>query len=93
MKTSSKKPNRPPAWRGPMTSIVDGDLVYIRNPDGREELYNVASDPEEKHDLATTGRGEAHLGRFRDILARLKGGRAAEEVPMVASEDRDAVRR
>lgn len=73
-KTTSKNPNRPPAWRGPMSSIVDRDRVYIRNADGREEIYDLASDPDETRDLAKTDRAAALLAPFRATLDRLKTG-------------------
>lgn len=48
----SKNLNRAPAWRGPMQSVVAGGNAYIRNADGREELYDICRDPAEFHDLA-----------------------------------------
>ena len=37
---------RSPARRGPLVSLAEGDLVYIRNEgDGTEELYNERDDP------------------------------------------------
>jgi arylsulfatase A-like enzyme len=38
--------------RGDMQSIIVGRHHYIRNGDGREELYDVVADPSEKRDLA-----------------------------------------
>ena len=52
----SKKTDRPPALRGPMKSVVAEGHVYIRNSDGREELYNLADDPGEVRDLAREHR-------------------------------------
>ena len=82
-KTRSKNPNRPPAWRGPMASIVARDREYIRNADGREELYDLA-DPDESRDLAKSPEAESLLPPFRETLDRLKRG---EEVapPRVAT--------
>jgi hypothetical protein len=48
----SKNLNRAPAWRGPMQSVVGEGKAYIRNADGREELYDILGDPAEVHDLA-----------------------------------------
>ena len=81
-KTSSKNPNRPPAWRGPMDAIVEGTKVYIRNADGREELYDLASDPDESHDLSKNHGADASLVPFRATLDTLKKGR--ESAPRVA---------
>ncbi|MDB5351305.1 MAG: betC 1 [Planctomycetota bacterium] len=85
VKTSSKNPNRPPAWRGPMSSVVDNGLVYIRNADGREEIYDVRSDPGETRDLARTDRAESLLSPFRTTLSRLNNGDEAAEIPRIAA--------
>jgi arylsulfatase A-like enzyme len=66
--TISHNPKRAPAWRGPMQSIVVRDRAYIRNADGREELYDLRADPGEEHDLATRNDERAAIGRFRRIL-------------------------
>ena len=39
-------------WEGPMDLWVTGDYFLMRRPDGKSELYNMASDPHEKHNLA-----------------------------------------
>ncbi len=89
VKTTSKNPNRPPAWRGPMASIVLGDSVYIRNADGREELYDLAADPEESRDLSRGPEAEARLGPFRAELGRVKAG---DETPSRIALRREAGR-
>lgn len=43
---------RSPVFRGPMKALAVGDAVYIRNGDGREELYDLATDPGEEQNLA-----------------------------------------
>ena len=63
----SKKTDRPPALRGPMKSVVAEGHVYIRNSDGREELYNLADDPGEVRDLAGSGDSAGLLGRLRSL--------------------------
>ena len=47
------KPYHPVA-KGNMRSLVSGWLHFIRNGDGREELYDLESDPQEQRDLANT---------------------------------------
>jgi arylsulfatase A-like enzyme len=64
-------PNRPPAWRGPMQSLVAEGKSYIRNADGREELFDLATDPTESRDLAGSPGTEALLARLRPELDRL----------------------
>ena len=55
----SKNLNRAPAWRGPMQSVVADGKAYIRNADGRAELYDIMDDPAELHDLAGSTESEA----------------------------------
>ncbi|MDG3004780.1 sulfatase [Paludisphaera mucosa] len=62
---------RPPAWRGPMAALVAEGFSYIRNADGREELYEVAADPGQLHDLAPTPGSAATLERMRARLEAL----------------------
>ena len=63
----SKNPNRAPAWRGPMQSLVAGGKAYIRNADGREELYDILSDPAELHNLAGAANPRS-LHPLREVL-------------------------
>ncbi|MFQ5746599.1 MAG: sulfatase [Gemmatimonadota bacterium] len=63
-------PNEPIAL-GDMESLVDGDLHYIRNGDGSEELYDMAADPDELRDLTPRGTHETELARFRVALRRI----------------------
>ena len=67
----SKNPNRPPAWRGPMYSIVAEDQTYIRNADGQEELYDFRSDPAQVRDQAASADSKAVIQRMRDRLKTL----------------------
>ena len=47
------QPNpRIPTSLGTLKALVDRDLLYLRNGDGREELYNLAADPQETRNLA-----------------------------------------
>ena len=70
--TVSKNPARAPAWRGPMQSLIAEGKAYIRNADGRAELYDILSDPAESHDLAGSSNADAlGLFRFRDSVQSL----------------------
>jgi arylsulfatase A-like enzyme len=64
----SRNANRPPAWRGPMQSLAAEGKVYIHNADGREELYDLESDPSETHDLAASNDATPVLERLRFLL-------------------------
>ena len=61
-----------PACRGPMRSVVAWGWHYVRDGDGKEELFAVEDDPHERHDLAGTPEGARALERFRAVL-REKG--------------------
>ena len=67
----SKNENRAPAWRGPMMSIVAHGKTYIRNADGREELYDILSDPADSRDLVGSTDSTDSLARLRDTLQAL----------------------
>jgi arylsulfatase A-like enzyme len=61
--------------RGPLVSLSDGDLVYIRNEgDGSEELYDERGDPRE---LANCAHSEAMQPKLRRLRGRLKAIKAA----------------
>jgi arylsulfatase A-like enzyme len=53
-------------------SLVRGPLHYIRNPDGSEELYDLASDRWETRDLARGG-SDPRVPAFRAALSALVG--------------------
>ncbi len=70
-----------PLSRGDMLSVVDDRYHYIRNGDGREELYEYRTDPAEERDLAgAPGHAEA-LARFRSGLGALLGAGVAAGRP------------
>ena len=60
---------REPAAKGPMQALVASGKHYIRTADGVEELFELASDPEERFNLARTPKGLQALKGFRDGLA------------------------
>jgi arylsulfatase A-like enzyme len=72
LKPTSKK-DRPPALRGPMTSIVADGMSYIRNADGTEELYRLLDDPQESRNLAGEPSDRPALERLRALAAREVG--------------------
>ncbi len=71
---------RSPGRRGPLISVAEGDLVYIRNQgDGTEELYNEKEDPDEVHDLSRFEAMRPVLERLRrrlDSMSGVKRGRS-----------------
>ncbi|HEU4565396.1 MAG TPA: sulfatase [Gemmatimonadaceae bacterium] len=58
---------------GGVKSLFDGRLHYVQYPNGREELYDVTTDPEETRDLAAVSRPEMLDG----LRARMRAVRAA----------------
>jgi arylsulfatase A-like enzyme len=67
-----RAPNDVPAWfalaKGDMKSIILGNHHYIRNGDGREELFDISVDPWEKTNLAGSARYAADLVASRTAL-------------------------
>jgi len=61
-----------PAAKGDMQSLTDDRHHYIKNADGREELYALREDPHEQHDVSGVPENRALLENFRKQLgARL----------------------
>jgi hypothetical protein len=61
-------PANEPITRGNMSSIRAGDLYYILNGDGVEELYDLAKDPAEEINLARSAEFRPILDDFRRPL-------------------------
>jgi arylsulfatase A-like enzyme len=59
-----------PIRAGPMQSLVQGRLHYIRNGDGREEVYDFVADPDEQLNLAANADSSLVLAPFRELLAQ-----------------------
>lgn len=71
-----------PQWhavaKGDMQSIIVGKHHYIRNGDGREELFDIIADPWEAIDLAGSQDGKAVLAVVRAALdSAMRVGRRA----------------
>jgi hypothetical protein len=57
-----------------MSSLVFDKYHYIKNGDGREELYDIESDRAEAIDLTRSEKGRQMLNRFRaDLKSALVG--------------------
>jgi arylsulfatase A-like enzyme len=56
---------------GPMRGLLEPPFHYIRDGAGREELYNLAEDPAETTDLATTDQGRQRISTLRSRLAAI----------------------
>jgi hypothetical protein len=61
----------PTGLSGYALSLVDGDLHYIRDEYGREELYDLRADPKERSNLVLAPAGQQAVGRFREALLRI----------------------
>jgi arylsulfatase A-like enzyme len=57
-----------PVSKGDMKSLVTGDMHYIRNGDGTEEVYDLRHDPAERNDLIQTPRGAEAAAHARHII-------------------------
>ena len=64
---------RSPAFRGPMKALVSGRDVYIRNGDGVEEVYDLATDPSQTHNLVDSPALLPRLEALRGDLDRMTG--------------------
>lgn len=70
----------PPPWgssfhptaRGPLISLTQGTLHYVRSADGTEELYDIALDPWERNDLAAAEAMIDEMTAFRALLRQLR---------------------
>ena len=62
-----------PRW--PVAALTEGDWAYIRSEgDGREELFHLREDAQERNDLATDPTMQPRLERMRGALGRLTAG-------------------
>jgi arylsulfatase A-like enzyme len=61
-------PEWAPVSKGDMKSLVTGEMHYIRNGDGTEEVYNIRADPEEQNNLIQTPRGAEAAAEARRII-------------------------
>ena len=60
-----------PAEKGDMRSLITGDIHYIRNGDGTEEVYDFRNDPEEHNNLIQMPRGEEGAEQARRVLEQM----------------------
>jgi hypothetical protein len=60
-----------PVAKGDMYSVMDDHHHYIRNGDGREELYRLSDDPREERDLSRSLEAREVIVGFRRELERL----------------------
>jgi arylsulfatase A-like enzyme len=59
---------REPAAKGPMKSLIAGGMHYIREGGGREELYSLDHDLEERTNVAGVAEAQPSLQGFRAAL-------------------------
>jgi arylsulfatase A-like enzyme len=65
----------PEESRWPMIALTDGDWAYIRREkDGREELFELRSDAQEQHNLASEPAMQPRLEQMREAARRLAAG-------------------
>jgi arylsulfatase A-like enzyme len=61
------KPHEP-LFKGDMRSLVIDRKHYILNGDGRAEVYDLETDPQEKKDIAGSDEGRQITQRFQSVL-------------------------
>jgi arylsulfatase A-like enzyme len=69
-----------PIRRGPMKAVVTDGHLYIRNGDGKEELYDLAGDAPETRNRAEDVTHTPLLEQFRGTLRRLLDGAPPDAV-------------
>jgi arylsulfatase A-like enzyme len=69
---SAPNQGRSPVFRGPMKAVTSGHHVYIKNGDGKEELFDVEADAAQVRDLAGLPESSSILDQFRTLLERLR---------------------
>ena len=65
--------SEPSEWKGAKQSVVCAEQHYIRSGDGREELYDWATDPLETFNLASPQRSKSQLQVFRQYASKTFG--------------------
>jgi len=65
-----------PVSGGDMASVMAGGVHYIRNGDGREELFDVRIDPWERSNLAGESTAAEELSLFRSLAGWAEAERA-----------------
>jgi arylsulfatase A-like enzyme len=75
-----------PVMKGNMVSLVADGHSYIRNGDGREELYDFESDPGEEQDLSRSEKSRKAIERFRGLLGNILASQKkhAHDLPVSA---------
>jgi arylsulfatase A-like enzyme len=63
-------PDRYPVSKGNVTSLIIDHTHYIRNGDGKEEVYDFEKDPLEQQNLTSSQKGLQWLKRFRAALEK-----------------------
>ena len=74
-----RRPASYPVSKGDMHSLIEGKYHYIKNGDGREELYDTTRDPLEQHDLAQT-MTEPTLEHFKATLETILMNRQIQPI-------------
>lgn len=62
-----------PVAQGDMAALLQGHTRYIRNGNGREELYDLSVDPAEQRNLAGDPASRGRLDQSRAALEKLLG--------------------
>jgi arylsulfatase A-like enzyme len=74
-----------PELTGPVVALTEGDWTYLRrDSDGREELFHLAPDANELHNLAGDPALEPTLVRMRTAASRRAAGPVSARSPRIA---------
>ncbi len=70
-----------PATLGSIESLVADGHVYLRNGDGREELYDLRADPDESQNLVGVEGRPVPIDHFRGLLGQVHAATTADRTP------------
>jgi arylsulfatase A-like enzyme len=71
VETAPGQPDWFPSSKGPMKALTLNGIRYIRNGDGREELYDLTSDPWERENLISLPDRQTALHAARAVIQQL----------------------
>jgi len=60
-----------PQGTKPARALVAEGTIYIRGKDGHEEIYDIATDPTESHNLSNAAQVQPLRARFRETMQRI----------------------
>ena len=73
----------------PRRALAEGAMVYFNLGDGREQLFDILSDPREMRDLSRQESMKPIASHFRDLIRKLESGTLAISRQISPGEDQE----